>query len=180
MADDLKITFETNLPEVTEEIRKAVLQWLEESAAELQGDIVKLSRRDTSQTAASYRHVVDPVRLEAYIGSNLENAIWEEFGTGEYALNGDGRKGWWVYVKDGGDYRPSIGTRFRRFIRRFTGREYTYQEAKQIMAMLCAKGLDAHMTNGKRPNRPIYRALTEGRSKIRRGLTYRLKQLESK
>ena len=25
----------------------------------------------------------------------MENAIWEEFGTGEYALNGDGRKGKW-------------------------------------------------------------------------------------
>jgi hypothetical protein len=32
----------------------------------------------------------------------MENAIWEEFGTGEYALEGNGRKGGWCYVdKDG-------------------------------------------------------------------------------
>ena len=37
------------------------------------------------------------------VGSDLENAIWEEFGTGEYALHGGGRKGGWVYKskKDG-------------------------------------------------------------------------------
>ena len=40
------------------------------------------------------------------VGSDLENAIWEEFGTGEYALHGDGRKGGWVYKskKDGKFY----------------------------------------------------------------------------
>ena len=34
------------------------------------------------------------------IGSDLENAIYEEYGTGEYALHGDGRKGGWVYKSD--------------------------------------------------------------------------------
>lgn len=35
--------------------------------------------------------------VAAYVGSNYENAIWEEFGTGEYALHGDSRKGGWFY-----------------------------------------------------------------------------------
>ena len=38
----------------------------------------------------------------ATVGSPLENAIWEEFGTGEYALKGDGRKGGWFYEDEEG------------------------------------------------------------------------------
>lgn len=37
------------------------------------------------------------------IGSNVENAIWEEFGTGIYAINGDGRKTPWKYTNDQGE-----------------------------------------------------------------------------
>lgn len=33
----------------------------------------------------------------ATVGNPLQNAIWEEFGTGEYALEGDGRKTPWRY-----------------------------------------------------------------------------------
>jgi hypothetical protein len=28
------------------------------------------------------------------------NAVYEEFGTGEYAFNGNGRKGGWFYVDE--------------------------------------------------------------------------------
>lgn len=34
------------------------------------------------------------------VGGPDMNHIWEEFGTGEYAVNGDGRKGgWWYFDK---------------------------------------------------------------------------------
>ena len=45
----------------------------------------------------------------AYIGSNYENAIWEEFGTGEYALEGNGRRGGWHYEDDNGDWHFTYG-----------------------------------------------------------------------
>lgn len=109
MADDGRVIFESGLSEVEGAVKDAVLQWLEEAAGELQGDIVKLSRRRTGQTAASYAHVVDPDRLEALVGSNLENAVWEELGTGEYALNGDGRKGGWVYRDVDGRFHHTLG-----------------------------------------------------------------------
>lgn len=45
----------------------------------------------------------DPVgQAEAVIGNPLENAIWEEYGTGEYALKGNGRKNPWVYKDERG------------------------------------------------------------------------------
>lgn len=50
---------------------------------------------------------VDKKEKTAYIGSSLKYSIWQEFGTGEYALEKNGRKGGWVYKssKDGNFYR---------------------------------------------------------------------------
>lgn len=43
------------------------------------------------------------------VGSDLENAIWKEFGTGEYALHGDGRKGDWTYIDEKGQGHHTHG-----------------------------------------------------------------------
>ena len=61
------------------------------------------TRVDTSKTKNSFRHTVDDDAHIAYIGSDEENAIWEELGTGEHALQGNGRKGGWFYVDAKGD-----------------------------------------------------------------------------
>ncbi len=71
---------------------------LEECAGELESAAKQNTRVDTGQTKNSWQHHVDDSKHEATIGSSLENAIWEEFGTGEYALEGNGRQGGWVYV----------------------------------------------------------------------------------
>ena len=71
---------------------------LEECAGEIESQTKRNSRVDTGQTKNSFQHkIVDSDHI-AYIGSNYENAIWEEFGTGEHALQGNGRKGGWFYV----------------------------------------------------------------------------------
>lgn len=41
----------------------------------------------------------------------MQNAIWEEYGTGEYAAGGDGRKGGWVYRDAAGDWHFTFGKR---------------------------------------------------------------------
>ena len=71
---------------------------------------------------------------------------WTEFGTGSFADGGKGRKGWWVYVKgeNGSETTESSSKK-----------SYTLDEAKQIMAMLKADGLDAHITRGQQPKRPF-------------------------
>lgn len=76
---------------------------LEECAGELESQVKRNSRVRTGKTKNSFRHRVDEATHTAYIGSDYENAIWEEFGTGEYALQGNGRKGGWVYVDEKGD-----------------------------------------------------------------------------
>lgn len=72
---------------------------LEEVAGELESQVKRNTAVDTGQTKSSWTHNVKSSNEEhtATIGSPLENAIWEEFGTGNYALNGDGRKGGWAY-----------------------------------------------------------------------------------
>lgn len=76
---------------------------LEECAGELESQVKRNSRVDTGKTKNSFQHRVVDSEHTAYIGSNYENAIWEEFGTGEHALEGNGRKGGWFYVDERGE-----------------------------------------------------------------------------
>lgn len=75
---------------------------LEECAGEMESATKRNTRVDTGRTKNSFRHHVDDSNHVATIGSSEENAIWEEFGTGEYAINGNGRKGGWFYVDERG------------------------------------------------------------------------------
>lgn len=77
--------------------------WLEEAAVEIESQAKRNSRVDTGQLKGSWVHMQNTVAYEAKVGSPLENAIWEEFGTGEYAVGGDGRKGGWFYEDDEGN-----------------------------------------------------------------------------
>lgn len=163
-----RISFKDNIPELSAGMDRCIDLWLEESAAELKSDAISLSRRKTNQTARSYKHVVDHEKKEARVGSPEWNAVYEEYGTGEYAMNGNGRKGWWVYVI-GGD-KSMEGTSKRS--------HYTYEEARRAVAYLRSKGLDAHMTRGKTPNRPIFRAFSENEAKIVRRLEQLLNGME--
>ena len=80
---------------------------LEECAGELESAVKRNSRVDTGKTKNSFRHVVS--QHEAVIGSSDENSIWEEFGTGEHALQGNGRKGGWSYKDAKGDWHFTYG-----------------------------------------------------------------------
>ena len=99
--------------------------------------------------------MVDENELAVHIGSNDVNAIWEEFGTGEHSIKGGGRKGYWVYVDNGGAPQAVKG-----------GKTYTKKEAKRVVAIMRKKGLNAYYTNGKTANRPLYRAFTATEGKI--------------
>lgn len=72
-------------------------QFLEEAAFEVESAARRNSGKHvrSGQLKGSWSHKVSG--NTATIGSPLQNAIWEEVGTGEYAAGGDGRKGGWVY-----------------------------------------------------------------------------------
>lgn len=106
MAD---VIFEDYTIEVQGAIDDKINAVLEECAGELESQVKRNSRVDTGKTKNSFRHKVDDSSHTAYIGSNDENAIWEEFGTGEHALHGNGRKGGWAYRDAKGDWHFTYG-----------------------------------------------------------------------
>ena len=89
---------------------------LEEVAGELESQVKRNTAVKTGQTKGSWTHTIRSGgnTHEAVIGSPMENAIWEEFGTGEYALNGNGRKGGWFYVDEEGKGHYTHGKHPRR------------------------------------------------------------------
>lgn len=94
---------------------------LEECAGELESQAKSNTRVDTSQTKNNWKHHVDDEEHVATIGNPLENAIWEEFGTGEHALEGNGRKGGWFYEDEKGNGHFTHGkTPSRAFWHAFT------------------------------------------------------------
>lgn len=66
-------------------------------------------RVDTGETKNSFQYKVVESEHTSYIGSNHQNAIWEEFGTGEHALAGNGRKGGWAYQDRNGEWHFTHG-----------------------------------------------------------------------
>lgn len=104
-----KIVFQDFSVQVKGAMDDSINAVLEECAGEIESQTKRNSRVDTGQTKNSFQHKVVDSEHTAYIGSNYENAIWEEFGTGEHALEGNGRKGGWYYVDDKGQGHFTYG-----------------------------------------------------------------------
>lgn len=93
----MAVKFENHTEKVKGRLNNLVISALYESAGIIQAQAQRNSRVDTGQLRSSWEYKVDEDEGVATIGSPLENAIWEEYGTGQYALNGDGRKSAWYY-----------------------------------------------------------------------------------
>lgn len=128
-----KVKFESYLDKCTEAIEAEAVAWLHEAAGELEAQVKRNTAVDTGQLKGSWDNVVDTEKLEAQVGSPSENAIWEEFGTGQFALNGNGRKTPWSYKDGKGDWHRTNGKRPRRaFFRAFNSlKQRLIDSAKQ-------------------------------------------------
>lgn len=129
------VEFEDFSIQVKGALNAGVYRGLELAASEIQSQAARNSRVDQGQLKGSWGHTVNESAQKATIGSPLENAIWEEFGTGEYALEGKGRKGGW--------YIPA---------------ENLSAKAKSKMREVTIKGKKYYFTRGKKPNRTLQRA----------------------
>jgi hypothetical protein len=106
-----RVEFQDFSVQVKDALDDAVLQFLEEAGSELEAQTKRNQTRvDSGETKGQWTHVVDESKQICTVGNPLENAIWEEFGTGEYALEGNGRKGgWWYQDKDTGKWHFTTG-----------------------------------------------------------------------
>lgn len=149
------VEFQDNSIKVKDALEDAVIQFLEEAAGEVKSAAMQNSDFAPRSLKGGWEHIVDESKHEAIIGHPKELAIWMEFGTGEYALNKNGRKGYWVYVKGNSGVKEKN-----------PGQVLTLDEAKRRMAYLQDKGIDAHVTNGHRPMRMLHNAFETNKAKI--------------
>ena len=110
------VVFDDNRIRVKNAIANEIEATLEEVAGELESQVKRNTAVDTGKTKNSWEHTIYTTDdgYEAAVGSNYENAIWEEFGTGEYALDGNGRKGGWSYKDSEGKWHKTHGKKPRR------------------------------------------------------------------
>lgn len=135
--------------EVLAELDETTIAFLYEAGAEVasQAQRTCVMEDDTGKRLkGSYASQVDESKGTATVGTPLEEGYWEEWGTGEYAAHGDGRKGWWVYIR--GQASQGGGASYS-----------TREEAEEAAAFLRrVKGLDAVVTNGRPPNYTLERS----------------------
>lgn len=132
----MAVKFEDNSMEVMAALDEAAIAFLHEAAGELKSQAQRNQTRvDTGQTKGAWDYKVDEGARVATIGNPLENAIWEEFGTGEYALNGDGRKGGWSYRDGKGNWHATRGKKpLRGFWKAYTSsKNKIIKRAEQVI-----------------------------------------------
>lgn len=147
MAD---VEFKDYTMQVKAELEKRVNATLREMAGEVISQTMRNSRvgQAAAPTKNSFKYRVDDTTHTAFMGSDQQNAIWEEFGTGEYALKGNGRKGAWYVPVDKviGYKRPS-----------FNGK---------VVVVHGKEGKKYYKTNGKKPSRAFWKAYSGLKNKI--------------
>lgn len=157
---EIKIEIQDNTDEFKKEIEEKVKTALEAVGMQAEGnaklEIENLPRRvDTGLLRNSITHRVINEN-SVVIGSNTYYAVYVHEGTGKYATKGSTGEGWWVYVK--GSTSSKISAH---------GKRYTEAQARRIVAFLKSKGLDAHMTQGMKPNRFLTNAMQNYRDEYK-------------
>ena len=155
------IEFKDYSDEVKEKINDALIAGLYEAAGEIEGQVKRNMKQhsDKGQTRNAWTYRVDESKLIATIGNPLENAIWEELGTGEWAVDGKGRKKTWYVPVDG-----------------YTGtKKPTYNG--QVVIVYGKEGQKFYKTNGKKPNRALHSAFVTKRNVVIELIKNKLKNI---
>lgn len=154
-----KIVFENNFTAAVNALSDTVAAALSEIGGEIVAQAARNSRVDTGQTKNSFRYeehgsvMAQEERL--YVGSDSKNAIWEEYGTGEYAVNGDGRKGGW--------YIPA---------------EKLSKKAKLKLKKVVGKGGKVYYyTKGKKPTKALTKAFEKKKKWAQKRLAEKLGEI---
>lgn len=134
----MSIEFKDNRGNVLSRMDDLINNFLKESSGEIIAETKKKSRVDTGKTKGSFTYKIDTKNHIAQMGSNEENAIWEEFGTGEYAIKGNGRKGGWSYQDEDGNWHYTKGKRpSRAFYKAYVAKKKVVkQRAEQVLGGL--------------------------------------------
>lgn len=111
MAIKGEFKFEDNSVEFLEKFNEVADSFLEEVKDSLVSQAQRNTPVDTGGLKRSFGDdsFVDYDKKIAYIGSSKEYAIYVERGTGEFALEGNGRKTKWAYQDAKGNWHKTKG-----------------------------------------------------------------------
>ncbi|MDY4669028.1 MAG: HK97 gp10 family phage protein [Oliverpabstia sp.] len=112
----MSLEFKDNSNAVKEMLERLCIAAVTEAGIELLEQVQENTKVVTGRTKESWQmgNKENSQGVAVCVGSNYENAIWEEFGTGEYALHGDGRKGGWFYEDEKGEGHFTKGKQPKR------------------------------------------------------------------
>lgn len=165
----MQVQFEDNSGAILVALKAQTERALEEIGQAVEGyAVMKTPVRKASGGGQLKQSMTHTVKDDAvYVGSNLEYAVYVEYGTGSFASNKKGRQGWWVYVtdKNGGAKRVTSSEK----------KIYSEEEAKRIAAILRSKGFDAHATQGIKPNHMLRDAVADHMEQYQRMMERALK-----
>ena len=163
MADNIK--FEDNSFIVKAMMNKIALNWLDEAGGEVVSQVKrasKVGRVAGGQTKNAWDYKVNTAKQEVTIGNPLENALWEEFGTGDHALKGDGRKGgWFIMVGNGSNNISPL------VVQAYGMKIYHGKDGKEFV-----------FTRGKKPKRTFDKVYKTMKKVLIRSLESKLKGLK--
>ena len=155
----MAVQFTDNSKTVKDAINAEITAWLHEQSSEIASQAKRNCSGDYGdRLRGSYQNTV--WTTEATIGSPMEESLWEEFGTGEYAVNGDGKKGWWVYVDGMNNHAAKSRSR---------------EDAVSLAKSMQAQGIPAHATNGNHPHKTLENAYDKVKPKAIKDLEDRMK-----
>lgn len=101
---------------VIDKINQTADAFLEEVGGEVESQAKQNTKVKTGKTKGSWEHVYNSGEKQVQIGSRYQNTLWEELGTGIYAVNGNGRKTKWVYRTADGKFHTTVGKKPRRML----------------------------------------------------------------
>lgn len=111
----MTVDFKDNSQAVLAAFHQAVEKGLEECGLVAEGYAKKLAPVDTGTLRNSISHKVDPDEPACYIGSDVEYAVYQEMGTGQYVSGG--RPSPWVYQDDKGNWHWTKGNPAKPFLK---------------------------------------------------------------
>ena len=111
MAVDFQVTDNSDkvLRELSTKIEAIFEAWGVQGVGAVQDIITSESREDTGAMRNSISHHVDTRDQSVAIGTNIEYAIYHEFGTGIYLDGGGGRQTPWAYQDANGEWHRTRG-----------------------------------------------------------------------
>jgi len=134
MAKVVSVEMIDNTDQVLDAAKDQIAAWLEavgEDAATTAANVLtETGTIDTGRLKNSISSAVDENEQAVYIGTNVDYAIWHEFGTGIYAESG-GRKTPWMFQDKDGEWHWTRGVKPKHFLQ--FGITAHKQEYKQML-----------------------------------------------